>query len=108
MDPEVNKLSVMEQPKANPESSTGPAADPADRVALRVVDASGGEVFFKIREGTTFARLFKAYCEKKGVAPNSVRFLYDGKRLNEEQTPKSVGMQNDDVIDALVQQTGGK
>ena len=104
MDPGFNKLSVMEAAPASAE----PAVDPEDRVALRVVDSSGSEVFFKIRAGTTFARLFKAYYERKGVAPGSIRFLYDGKRLNEEQTPKSVGMENDDVIDAPRQQTGGR
>jgi len=73
-----------------------------------VVGQDGGEVFFKIRDNTKLGKLFEAYCQKKGVASNSIRFLYDGARVGEDDTPKTLNMEDNDVIDALIQQTGGK
>jgi len=79
-----------------------------DRINLRVVDPSGGELFFKIRKDTPLGRLMKAYCERKGFAPGAVRFLYDGNRINDDVTPEKLNMEDNNVIDVMVQQTGGK
>lgn len=49
----------------------------------------------------------EAYCSRQGVQQASVRFLYDGERLKDDQTPESLNMEDDDVIDAVAQQTGG-
>lgn len=48
-----------------------------------------------------------AYCQREGLPPDSVRFLYDGERINRDQTPEELDMQDGDEIDALVEQTGG-
>jgi hypothetical protein len=37
----------------------------------------------------------------------SVKFLYDEKRIQEDQTPLALGMEDGDTIDAVVEQTGG-
>jgi small ubiquitin-related modifier len=79
----------------------------SDRISLRVVAQDGGEVFFKIRRSTPLGKLMKAYCERKAQNPNSIRFLFDGQRITEDQTPDSLQMEENDVIDALLQQTGG-
>lgn len=31
-----------------------------------------------------------AYCTRQGQAPSSIRFIYDGNRLQDHETPKSV------------------
>jgi small ubiquitin-related modifier len=38
---------------------------------------------------------------------NSLRFLYDGHRITENQTPKELEMEEDDVIDVVLEQIGG-
>lgn len=48
-----------------------------------------------------------AYCQRQGLAANNVRFLFDGERLHEAQTPKELNMENGDQIDVLVEQVGG-
>ena len=35
-------------------------------------------------------KLFDAYCERQGLAANSIRFQFDEKRLNPTQTPEQV------------------
>ena len=35
-------------------------------------------------------RLMTAFCDRQGKAPNTVRFLFDGERVNPTDTPDSV------------------
>jgi small ubiquitin-related modifier len=37
----------------------------------------------------------------------NVRFLFDGDRLNDAQTPKELNMENGDEIDVVIEQVGG-
>ncbi|OJA08284.1 hypothetical protein AZE42_03792 [Rhizopogon vesiculosus] len=36
-----------------------------------------------------------------------MRFLYDGARINEDNTPGSLDMENNDTSDVMVEQVGG-
>ena len=72
-----------------------------------MVNADGAEVYFKIRRNTALKKLMDAYCKKQGVNRQSVRFLFDGAPLDESKTPDDLEMENDDVIDAMIEQTGG-
>jgi len=78
-----------------------------DHINLRVVAQDGGEVFFKIKKSTQLRKLMDAYCDRQAISPNSIRFLYDGQRVREEQTPQELDMEDNDIIDAVLQQTGG-
>jgi small ubiquitin-related modifier len=53
------------------------------------------------------SQLMDAYCQREGLPVDGVRFLYDGERVNRDQTPEELDMQDGDEIDALVEQTGG-
>jgi hypothetical protein len=35
-------------------------------------------------------QVFKAYCEKKSIEQQAVRFVFDGQRVNGDSTPESV------------------
>ena len=37
----------------------------------------------------------------------SLRFLFDGRRINDDETPKALEMEQDDVIEVYQEQTGG-
>ena len=36
-----------------------------------------------------------------------LRFLFDGRRINDDETPKALEMEQDDVIEVYQEQTGG-
>ena len=36
------------------------------------------------------------------------RFLFDGRRINDDETPKQLEMEQDDVIEVYQEQTGGQ
>ena len=78
-----------------------------DGISLKVVSQDGGEVFFKIKRHTTFRKLMDAYYTRQQVPPGSVRFLYDGNRIQADETPEELEMEEGDIIDAVAEQTGG-
>lgn len=101
------------------EAETSPAPESAAPVAkseekkdtehinLKVVGQDGTSIFFKIKKHTSLRRLIDAYCQRQGVATNAIRFLFDGRRIQPDQTPKDLGMEDGDIIDAMLFQTGG-
>lgn len=54
---------------------------------------------FRVKYGTSMGKLMKSYADRTGVAVNTLRFLFDGRRINNEDTPKSLEMEEDDVIE---------
>jgi len=87
-------------------TAPAPAAD-SDTLNLRVQNQDGSEVVFKIKKHTQLKKLMEAYCSRQGQDFNSVRFLHNGQRLTPDQTPKELDMEDNDVIDAVLHQTGG-
>jgi len=61
-----------------------------EHINLKVVTQDGNEIFFKCKATTPLSKLMHAFCQRQGVSLNSVRFLFDGTRINEHQTPSDV------------------
>ncbi|KAJ3806523.1 small ubiquitin-related modifier [Lentinula lateritia] len=76
-------------------------------INVKVVSSSGEEVFFKIKRVTPLRKLLGAYATKVGKEPHTIRFLYDGARINDSDTPESLEMEDNDTIDVMVEQVGG-
>lgn len=76
-------------------------------MVLQVRDAEGNEVQFKIKRTTYLKKLMDAYCARMGTSSGSYRFLFDGHRINDDDTPESLDMQELDCVDAMVTQLGG-
>lgn len=84
-------------------------AQPANSeyIKLKVVGQDSNEVHFRVKFGTSMGKLKKSYADRTGVAVNTLRFLFDGRRINDEDTPKSLEMEEDDVIEVYQEQVGG-
>lgn len=76
-------------------------------INIKVASQDGNEIFFKLSKTTPLSKLMTAYCSRQGVEITSIRFLFDGQRIMQENTPNDLDMENEDVIDAVLQQTGG-
>ena len=48
-----------------------------------------------------------AYSQRKGITTQAFRFLLDGKRVNPVDTPGALGLLDGDVVDVVLEQTGG-
>ncbi|KAG8215596.1 ubiquitin-related domain-containing protein [Butyriboletus roseoflavus] len=74
-------------------------------INVKVVSSTGDEVFFKIKRNTKLSKLQGAYAAKVGKDVSSIRFLYDGNRISEDDTPSSLDMEDNDTIDVMVERT---
>ena len=68
---------------------------------------SGEETFFKVKMSTWMEKVFQTYAQRKGVELNSIRFLLDGTRVQNDATSTELGLEDQDQIDCMLYQTGG-
>lgn len=76
------------------DQSPGAGGNPDDQpksehLNIKVTD-NNNEVFFKIKRTTALSKLMNAFCERQGKSLQSVRFLFDGARVNPSDSPDSV------------------
>ncbi|XP_025197008.1 small ubiquitin-related modifier-like [Melanaphis sacchari] len=77
-------------------------------IRLRVITSDmTNEVHFRVKASTPLVRLKRSYCSKLGFRVDELRFVFDGHRITDDDTPKKLGMINDDVIEIYQERTGG-
>ncbi|MCJ1308136.1 hypothetical protein MMC25_001788 [Agyrium rufum] len=98
-------MSDNDQTPQKPDDGAGPAA-PAEHLNIKVTD-SNNEVFFKIKRTTQLKKLMDAFCDRQGKSPTSVRFLFDGQRVQPGDTPDTLDMNDGDTLEVHQEQIGG-
>jgi len=88
-------------------TTTDNAGATGEFVKLRVVSQDGQEVQFRIKKSTLMGKLMKSYAERSGLQVASLRFTFDGRRITDSDTPATLEAEEDDVIEAYQEQTGG-
>lgn len=85
-------------------SDTGGSPPPADEAPqatehlnIKVTD-NASEVFFKIKRSTQLKKLMDAFCERSGKSRTSVRFLFDGQRVQDADSPDTVSFEKKILI----------
>lgn len=83
------------------------SATKKERLSIRLKDQTGEEVHFTVTQHTYLGKVFHKYAERKGVPRTGLRFLLDGKRLDDNETVKDVEIDDDTQIDVMIEQIGG-
>ncbi len=78
-----------------------------DELNINVKSQDGNIICFKLKKNTQLKKLIDSYCNKNGLHPKSVRFIFEGERIKDTDTPEGLGMENGDEIDAMIEQHGG-
>jgi len=94
-------------PPPQTQDEVKPEGGDPNTINIKVVSSTGEEVFFKIKKNTKLSKLQGAYAGKVGKDVSSIRFLYDGARIGDDETPASLDMEDGDTIDVMVEQVGG-
>eukprot|EP00051_Salpingoeca_urceolata_P032136 m.14441 g.14441 ORF g.14441 m.14441 type:complete len:94 (+) comp4799_c0_seq1:1404-1685(+) len=89
------------------DTKEGVKDEKADYINLKVLAQDNTEVHFKIKRSTPLKKLMDAYCSRQGLDKQNVRFMLDGQRINDTDTPETLDMEDNDAIDVMTQQTGG-
>ena len=66
------------------------AGGETEYIKLKVVGQDSNEIHFRVKMTTQMGKLKKSYSERVGVPVSSLRFLFDGRRINDDETPKQV------------------
>lgn len=76
-------------------------------ITLKVRDQAGEIMFFKVKKTTEMRKIFDAYGQRLGISAKNLKFLLDGERIKETDTPKMLELSDDDQIDVVLEQVGG-
>jgi small ubiquitin-related modifier len=79
----------------------------SQHVNLTIKDPQGEESYFKVKRSTRMRKLFQAFCRRNNLDPMTIRFFFQGERINEDHTPDDLGLQDGDKVDSFVRQTAG-
>ncbi|CAK7231146.1 SUMO protein smt3 [Sporothrix bragantina] len=97
-------MSDTNTPNTGEGGDAGPA--PVEHLNIKVTD-NNNEVFFKIKRTTKLEKLMAAFCDRQGKSLSSVRFLFDGQRVQPSDTPDTLEMQDSDTLEVHQEQLGG-
>ncbi|PIC13202.1 hypothetical protein B9Z55_027858 [Caenorhabditis nigoni] len=84
-----------------------PGGDNAEYMNITVVGQDGSRVYFRVKSGTLMAKMKKRFAERVGVSVNSLRFVLGDRRINDEDTPMTLEMEDDDIVEAYQEHLGG-
>ncbi|KAI0922437.1 hypothetical protein AcV7_005972 [Taiwanofungus camphoratus] len=72
-----------------------------------VIVHEGQSCTVKIKQGMTFQKLFEAAEKRFQKEPGTLKFTFDGQRVQPQMTPLELEMEDGDTIDAHLAQQGG-
>lgn len=72
-----------------------------------VVNYEGTHITVKVKPNMPLKKIFDAAEKRFGKDPGTFKFVFEGNRLNPAETPASTGMEDGDMIDAVLEQLGG-
>ncbi|KAF2175182.1 ubiquitin-like protein [Zopfia rhizophila CBS 207.26] len=78
----------------------------SEHLNIKVTD-NNNEVFFKIKRTAQLKELIDTFCDRQGKSPASVRFLFDGQRVQPTDNPDTLEMQDGDTLEVHQEQIGG-
>lgn len=82
-------MSSDQHENGSPAAERPEAPAQTEHLNIKVTD-NNNEVFFKIKKSTKLEKLMGAFCERQGKTVNSVRFLFEGQRVQPNDTPDTV------------------
>ena len=76
-------------------------------IKIKVVNQNANQVMFRVKKSIQMKKLMRSFAQRTNVNLKELRFFYDGVRIKERDTPESLRMANNDMIDLFSKQDGG-
>ncbi|XP_074287771.1 uncharacterized protein LOC141612922 [Silene latifolia] len=81
--------------------------DAVKMITIKIEKQNTKTVAFKIKRNVHLGKVLIRYCEHMGFTENVYKFQYLGKQVKDTDTPDSLDMEDDDVIDCWDPLLGG-
>jgi hypothetical protein len=113
------ELESQQQPVMSAQKDEEPtqATQLVSKLVLHINSGNGEDALtIKVRGKTKWAKVFTSYAQAKELSTDVIRFMYDGDRIQPDNTPTVADLLSDITkeeaelgvtIDALVEQSGG-
>ena len=72
-----------------------------EKLKLKVLSFNGDETYFLMKKTAKMEKLKITYSQRIGIYVLSLRFCFNGVRIMDDDTPESLEMEQDDVIEVL-------
>lgn len=73
---------------------------------IRIKDGTGEEITFRVNPTVYMGKMFLAFCQRIGTSRATIRFLLDGERVDDFQTPYNLQLEDNVQIDAVLNLRG--
>merc|ERR1712168_1049369 len=91
------------------ESGNVITVESTDRITITIQDQNSTQAKFNIKKTSKMAKLKSAFASKIGEpTPSNLRMVFDGRRINDDQTPNSIDLRDGDILEVFREMTGGK
>ncbi|XP_043965279.1 small ubiquitin-related modifier 1 isoform X1 [Gambusia affinis] len=80
----------MSDTETKPSSQDGGDKKDGEYIKLKVIGQDSSEIHFKVKMTTHLKKLKESYSQRQGVPASTLRFLFEGQRIADNQTPKEV------------------
>ncbi|KAJ1353161.1 C4-methyl sterol oxidase 1 [Parelaphostrongylus tenuis] len=77
-------------------------------IKLKVVSQDSNLVKFRLKTRMAMGKLKRSYADRIGVAVSSLRFIFDGRPIRDDDTPETLDLQDDDMIEVYQEQLEGR
>ena len=106
-DLKVKKEDVDFHVKEEKSSNYGGYKIEGDKDKIQISIFGVQEIKFRVRKNRNLSMPLRMYSQRLGFPLVTFRFVYDGVRVTERDTPESLGMSEGDVIEVYKNQLGG-
>ena len=106
-DLKVKKEDVDFHVKEERSSNYGGYKIEGDKDKIQISIFGVQEIKFRVRKNRNLSMPLRMYSQRLGFPLVTFRFVYDGVRVTERDTPESLGMSEGDVIEVYKNQLGG-
>ena len=106
-DLKVKKEDVDFHVKEEKSSNYGGYKIEGDKDKIQISIFGVQEIKFRVRKNRSLSMPLRMYSQRLGFPLVTFRFVYDGVRVTERDTPESLGMSEGDVIEVYKNQLGG-
>lgn len=102
-DPEDDELEQTQQ-----EEQEEPPTDTQKKKKIRLtIQCQETECQVDVSATTQFGKIFDAAYQRFNKKKGTLRFHFEGRRIQEADTPKMLEMNSGDIVDAELEQLGG-
>jgi hypothetical protein len=84
-----------------------PVSTNTERITITIKDQVSAGLTLRVKKNTPFRKILDAYARQAERQAWQCRMYLDGSRLGLEECPESVEMEEGDMVDVFVEQTGG-